>query len=246
VVGRIVESTLYDITGDFAHQSTKLYFLGTSVKGNRADTTLKSHEYSTDYLRSLVRRGSSRIDYIAKVTTRDNFVTMVSIVAFARGRVNASQEHAIRAVMRRTHTCGELTQKAIGSKVILSGWVHARRDHGGLTFIDLRDRYGFTQIVFDPKSSKQAHELAYNLRREDVIDVEGAEADDIIGTLVPRHIMHEDILIISSTGIMSGRCNSASNQRTSQKSFTPTTNLRSERPSVWHSSISSSPARSRT
>jgi small subunit ribosomal protein S3Ae len=121
VVGRIVESTLYDITGDFAHQSTKLYFLGTSVKGNRAETTLKSHEYSTDYLRSLVRRGSSRIDYIAKVTTKDNFVTRVSIVAFARGRVNASQEHAIRAVMRRIieEKAGSLTYDQLSQEMVL-------------------------------------------------------------------------------------------------------------------------------
>jgi small subunit ribosomal protein S3Ae len=121
VVGRIVESTLYDITGDFAHQSTKLYFLGTSVKGNRAETTLKSHEYSTDYLRSLVRRGSSRIDYIAKVTTKDNFVTRVSIVAFTRGRVNASQEHAIRAVMRRIieEKAGSLTYDQLSQEMVL-------------------------------------------------------------------------------------------------------------------------------
>ncbi len=121
VVGRVVESTLYDITGDFAHQSTKLYFLGTSVKGNRADTTLKSHEYSTDYLRSLVRRGSSRMDYIAKVTTKDSFVTMVSIVAFARGRVNASQEHAIRAVMRRIieEKAGSLTYDQLSQEMVL-------------------------------------------------------------------------------------------------------------------------------
>jgi len=121
VVGRIVESTLYDITGDFAHQSTKLYFLGTSVKGNRAETTLKSHEYSTDYLRSLVRRGSSRIDYIAKVTTKDNFVTRVSIVAFTRGRVNASQEHAIRAVMRRIieEKASSLTYDQLSQEMVL-------------------------------------------------------------------------------------------------------------------------------
>lgn len=75
--------------------------------------------------------------------------------------------------MRRTHTCGELTKKEIGKKVVLDGWVHTRRDHGGLTFIDIRDRHGITQVVFDPKASKEAHELSYGLRREDVIDVEG-------------------------------------------------------------------------
>ena len=75
--------------------------------------------------------------------------------------------------MKRTNTCGELGKKDIGKEVILDGWVHSRRDHGGLIFIDLRDRYGITQIVFDPSFNKQAHEMAEHLRREDVIEVKG-------------------------------------------------------------------------
>jgi len=54
VIGRVVETTLYDITNDFAHQSIKLYFLVVNAKDHRAETILKSHEYATDYLRSLV------------------------------------------------------------------------------------------------------------------------------------------------------------------------------------------------
>ncbi len=72
----------------------------------------------------------------------------------------------------RTHTCGELDKKDIGKKVILCGWMQSRRDHGGLIFIDLRDRYGLTQIVFDPKN-KEDFAKAEKLRREDVISVEG-------------------------------------------------------------------------
>ncbi|MCK4669602.1 MAG: aspartate--tRNA ligase [Nanoarchaeota archaeon] len=75
--------------------------------------------------------------------------------------------------MKRTHTCGELVKKDVKKKVVLQGWVHKRRDHGGIIFIDLRDRYGLTQIVFDPKHEKKTHELADTLRREDVIEVEG-------------------------------------------------------------------------
>lgn len=100
LAGRVVESTLYEITGDFSHQSIKLYFLVREVKGTRVDTLLKGHEYSTDYLRSLVRRGSSRIDGIFRVTTKDGYTTRISVVAFARARVNIAQQRAIRRIMR--------------------------------------------------------------------------------------------------------------------------------------------------
>jgi aspartyl-tRNA synthetase len=74
--------------------------------------------------------------------------------------------------MLRTHTCGELGKKETGKSVKLCGWMASRRDHGRLIFIDLRDRYGLTQIVFDPKV-KDAFSAAEKLRREDVVCVEG-------------------------------------------------------------------------
>ena len=101
IIGRVVETTLYDITNDFAHQSIKLYFLVVNAKDHRAETILKSHEYATDYLRSLVRRGSTRLDGIFNATTKDQFSTRISIVAFTRDRINASQEHGVRQVMRQ-------------------------------------------------------------------------------------------------------------------------------------------------
>jgi aspartyl-tRNA synthetase len=73
----------------------------------------------------------------------------------------------------RTHTCGELGEKNIGVKVILNGWVDRRRDLGGLIFIWIRDRYGITQVVFEPETNKDAYELAKKLRSEFVISVEG-------------------------------------------------------------------------
>ncbi|MDO8592571.1 MAG: aspartate--tRNA ligase [bacterium] len=75
--------------------------------------------------------------------------------------------------MLRTHTCGELTKKQAGQSVELCGWVHSRRDHGGLIFIDLRDRYGLTQLTFDPETSRQAFSQADKLRHEWVIKVKG-------------------------------------------------------------------------
>jgi len=75
--------------------------------------------------------------------------------------------------MKRTHTCGELRGKDIKKPVKLCGWNHSRRDHGGIIFIDLRDRYGLTQIVFDPKHKKEVHKIAEKLGREDVLLIDG-------------------------------------------------------------------------
>lgn len=79
---------------------------------------------------------------------------------------------------RRTHDCGTLRKEHIGKTVTLSGWVNRRRDHGGLIFIDLRDRFGLTQIVFDPEKNPKAHSIGEKLRAEWVISVRG--------TVIPR------------------------------------------------------------
>jgi len=75
--------------------------------------------------------------------------------------------------MLYTHNCGQLTIQDIDKEVVLCGWVGARRDHGKLIFIDLRDRYGLTQVVFIPQSAPQAHKLAQDLRSEFVVKVKG-------------------------------------------------------------------------
>jgi aspartyl-tRNA synthetase len=74
---------------------------------------------------------------------------------------------------RRTHTCGELRETNISESVVLNGWVATRRDLGGVIFIDLRDRYGLTQVVFEPQYNQEAHNLAKDLRVEYVISIEG-------------------------------------------------------------------------
>ena len=75
--------------------------------------------------------------------------------------------------MRRTHTCGQLSEKELGSQVVLMGWVQRRRDHGGVIFIDLRDREGLTQVVFNPDINPQVHAKAHALRSEYVIGIRG-------------------------------------------------------------------------
>jgi aspartyl-tRNA synthetase len=78
------------------------------------------------------------------------------------------------ADLKRTHSCGALTKADIGKTAILFGWVQNPRDHGGAVFIDLRDREGITQVVFEPGISAEAHALARELGREDVIGVQGS------------------------------------------------------------------------
>ena len=75
--------------------------------------------------------------------------------------------------MYKTHTCGELNSQHIGETVTLAGWVHRRRDHGGVTFIDLRDRFGLVQIVSNPELFSEAHKALIPVRAEWVIQVTG-------------------------------------------------------------------------
>ncbi|RJX22502.1 MAG: aspartate--tRNA ligase, partial [Desulfobulbus sp.] len=75
--------------------------------------------------------------------------------------------------LRRTHTCNELGADHVGQEVILTGWVLRRRDHGGVIFIDLRDRWGLTQIVFNPEFNAEVHDKARQLRSEWVLAVRG-------------------------------------------------------------------------
>jgi aspartyl-tRNA synthetase len=75
--------------------------------------------------------------------------------------------------LRRTHSCSDLTSADIGKEVILMGWVLRRRDHGGVIFIDLRDRKGLTQVIFNPEVNPEVHEKAHKLRSEWVIAIRG-------------------------------------------------------------------------
>ncbi|MCH8569649.1 MAG: aspartate--tRNA ligase [Balneolales bacterium] len=76
-------------------------------------------------------------------------------------------------LLRRTHTCGELREKDVDTQVTLNGWVNIRRDLGGVIFIDLRDRYGLTQVVFSPQDNEKAHAEADELRNEYVVGIRG-------------------------------------------------------------------------
>ncbi len=88
--------------------------------------------------------------------------------------------------MLRTHTCGQLNVSDVGKEVTVCGWVDSRRDHGKLIFIDLRDRYGLTQVVFIPKESGEAYTSAHDLRSEFVVRLKGKVNNRPKGTVNPK------------------------------------------------------------
>ena len=106
-------------------------------------------------------------------------------------------------VYYRTHTCGELNTDAVGQQVKLAGWVNRRRDHGGLVFLDVRDRYGLTQVICDPERSPEAHRIAAELRSEYVIQVIGTVVRRLAGTENPHlstgsiEVVAEHIVILN-------------------------------------------------
>ncbi len=96
-IGRVLEVTLFDLLKQDIQQYTiKLFFQITKIEGDRALTILKGQEYSRDYLRSLVRRGSSMVNMIKDYTTKDDFKVRVYVIAFAQFRINSSRKRAIR------------------------------------------------------------------------------------------------------------------------------------------------------
>jgi len=100
--------------------------------------------------------------------------------------------------MRRTHHCNALTGKDVAKRVTLAGWVHRRRDHGGVIFVDLRDREGITQVVFNPEIDESIHERAQVLRNEFVIVIEGHVAKRPQG-MINENLYTGDIEVMVST-----------------------------------------------
>ncbi len=99
LIGRVMEVTLFDITGDYSYVHVKLYFQIVKVEGDTAYTRFKGHELLRDYIRSLTRRKSSKITGIFNVWTKDGYGLRVTAMAFTRYRCKTSQKKAIRKVM---------------------------------------------------------------------------------------------------------------------------------------------------
>src|ERR1700750_1098644 len=100
--------------------------------------------------------------------------------------------------MYRTHDCNALRKSDIGKQVTLAGWVNVSRDHGGVIFIDLRDREGLTQVVFRPEENAEVAKQAHSLHSEDVIQVTGRVAPRLPGTENPK-LATGDIEVLPAT-----------------------------------------------
>jgi small subunit ribosomal protein S3Ae len=102
LIGRVAEATLYDITGDFSHQYLKMFFQVNQIDGKTARTLFKGHEYSRDYLRSLVRRRTTKVDGLFNLTTKDGYKMRIAVSALTLSRIKTSQEKTIRRIMDKT------------------------------------------------------------------------------------------------------------------------------------------------
>jgi small subunit ribosomal protein S3Ae len=100
LIGRVLETTLYDITGDITQVHVKLYFQIINVEGDKAYTRIKGHELARDYMKSLIRRKSSKIQGIFDIKTKDEYVLRITLVALTSYRCKTSQKRAIRKIMR--------------------------------------------------------------------------------------------------------------------------------------------------
>jgi len=174
LLGRVVDATLYDITDDFAHQYLKMHFQIIDVNGRTAKTIFKGHEYARDYLRSLVRRRTTRIDGIFNVTTKDNYKLRISACAFTLTRIKTSQERAIRAVMKEVieRKASELTfeqfvQEAVLGKIASDIYNEAKKI-APLRHVGIRKSKLLSRPPMEPVESP----------REEAVKVEEGEAKE--------------------------------------------------------------------
>jgi len=158
IVGRIVETTLGDLTNNFSKQNTKLKFRVDRVAGDSAYTKFLGHEMTSDYLRSLVKRRTSRIDAIVDVTTTDGYQVRVKPSCFTVKRARANQVKSIRelskkVILERSKSLdlNQLIQDAVGGKISLDIYKEAKMIYP-LRRVEVRK----TEIVTEPSASAPA------------------------------------------------------------------------------------------
>ena len=136
--------------------------------------------------------------------------------------------------MYRTHDCNSLRKIDIGKQVTLAGWVQVSRDHGGVIFIDLRDREGLTQVVFRPEENAEVAKQAHGLRSEDVIQVTGKSLARVPGTENPKLATGDIEVVPAELKILEsgGRSALSTRYRDSQRRFAADLSLFRSAPSA--------------
>ncbi len=121
LIGRVIEATLYDITGDFSHMYLKMFFQINKIDGKTAHTLFKGHEYSRDYLRSLVRRRTTKVDGLFNLTTKEGYKLRLAVSALTLSRIKTSQEKIIRNLMEKTinEKAASLTLDSFAQEMVL-------------------------------------------------------------------------------------------------------------------------------
>ena len=134
VMGRVYETTLAQITGDFSQEYLKLYFQVSGIEENTVTTVFKGHEYLRDYLRSLVRRRSTKVDGFFQVTTPDGYKLKIVVTALTNTRIKTSQERAIRDIMKevveskaQTLEFGQIVHEMVLGKLASDVYNEARK-----------------------------------------------------------------------------------------------------------------------
>ena len=173
---RVLEATLYDVTQENIRQQViKMYFQVVAVEGNRAKTIFKGHEYSRDFLRSLVRRRTSKVDGIFDVTTRDGCRIRVYPCALTQYRVKTSQQKAIRKIMReiverkaRELNFGQFVQEMVLGKMASDIYNEAKRI-APLRHVGIRK----SKLLYAPELARLEVSIEHAIRPEGA--TEGSE-----------------------------------------------------------------------
>ncbi len=163
LIGRTIDATLYDITGDFSHQYLKMYFQVNEIDGKTAHTIFKGHEYSRDYLRSLVRRRTTKVDGLFNIITKDGYNLRVAASAFTLSRVKTSAEKQIRNIMTKiikqkaeTLTIDQFAQEMVLGKIASDIYNEAKKI-APLRHVGIRGSKLVKQIA-QPKQPTEAAE----------------------------------------------------------------------------------------
>lgn len=163
LIGRTIDATLYDVTGDFSHQYLKMYFQVNEIDGKTARTIFKGHEYSRDYLRSLVRRRTTKVDGLFNIITKDGYNLRVAASAFTLSRVKTSAEKQIRNIMKKiikqkaqTLTIDQFAQEMVLGKIASDIYNEAKKI-APLRHVGIRGSKLVKQIA-QPKQPAEAAE----------------------------------------------------------------------------------------